>query len=182
MNDGFLKAKNNEKMKFYLMWAIHDVKRIWDKRGADDVFTGKDNTIVWRAELDRDEFEKVALRWVEKYFPRPNYYKIDDKPVLMIYRLDDLIQGLGGIEETVDALEWFRQQVKKAGHRGLELQYSLRLNGKRQIIIDGEDMGEEKDLVEKLGIDSLTHYVYPQMTGVNRDYNEVVADVEKLWN
>jgi hypothetical protein len=182
LNDGFLKAKNTGKMRFYLMWANHDVKRIWDKRGADDAFTGKDKSIVWRADLDRDEFEKIALRWIEKYFSRPNYYKIDDKPVLMIYRLDELIQGLGGIEEAVDALNWFRKQVKKAGFKGLELQYSLRRDGKRQIIIDGEDMGQEKDLVEKLGIDSLTHYVYPHMTGVDRDYNEVVEDVEKLWN
>ena len=26
LNDGFLKARNNEKMKFYIMWANHDVK------------------------------------------------------------------------------------------------------------------------------------------------------------
>src|SRR6056297_2187863 len=27
LNDGFLQAKNNEKMQFYLMWANHDVRR-----------------------------------------------------------------------------------------------------------------------------------------------------------
>jgi hypothetical protein len=25
-NDGFLKARNNDKMQFYVMWANHDVK------------------------------------------------------------------------------------------------------------------------------------------------------------
>ena len=27
INNGFLKAKNKEKMHFYLMWANHDVKK-----------------------------------------------------------------------------------------------------------------------------------------------------------
>ena len=27
LNDGFLKAKNNQKMNFYIMWADHDVAR-----------------------------------------------------------------------------------------------------------------------------------------------------------
>jgi len=32
LNDGFLKAKNVDKMKFYLMWANHDAKTAWDRR------------------------------------------------------------------------------------------------------------------------------------------------------
>ena len=32
--NGFLKAKNHNKMKFYLMWANHDVLNLWDTRLA----------------------------------------------------------------------------------------------------------------------------------------------------
>jgi len=182
LNDGFLKAKNNKKMKFYLMWANHDVGRGWDKRGADDVFTKKDKSLIWKSEVDRDEFEKICHRFIEKYFSQPNYYKINDKPVFMIYSMNDLISGLGGVEQTIDALGWFRKEVKKAGYKGLELQYSMRLDGQRDIIVDGETIGQEKELIGKLGFDSLTHYVYAHMTGINRDYNDVVKDVEKIWN
>ena len=35
LNDGFLKAENRGRMKFYLMWANHDVNFTWDKRISD---------------------------------------------------------------------------------------------------------------------------------------------------
>ena len=182
LNDGFLKAKNKDKMKFYLMWANHDVGRRWDKRGADDSFTRKDKSLIWNAEVDRDEFEKICHRFIGKYFSQPNYYTIDDKPVFMIYSLKDLINGLGGVNETIDALNWFKKEVKKAGYKGLELQYSLRRDGQRDLIINGKVVGVEKKLIDKLGFNSLTHYVYAHMTGINRDYQEVLTDAEKIWN
>lgn len=181
LNDGFLKAKNRDKMQFYLMWANHDVRRIWDKRGADDAFTRKDKSIIWQAEVDRVEFEKICHRFIEKYFSQPNYYKIDQKPVFMIYSMNDLINGLGGVDETIDALNWFREETKKAGYNGLELQYSLRKDGLRDIVADDKNFGEEKQLVEELGFNSLTHYVYAHMTGIDRDYTEVLADAERIW-
>lgn len=182
LNDGFLKAKNKDKMKFYLMWANHDVGRAWDKRGADDAFARKDKSLIWKAEVDRDEFEIICHRFIEKYFSQPNYYTIDDKPVFMIYSMNDLINGLGGVTETIDALNWFRKEVKKAGYKGLELQYSLRLDGQRDIVVEKDTLGEEKQLVKELGFNSLTHYVYAHMTGIDRDYLEVLADAEKIWN
>ena len=32
LNDGFLKAPNNERMKFFLMWANHDVDYLWNNK------------------------------------------------------------------------------------------------------------------------------------------------------
>ena len=61
LNDGFLKAKNNEKMKFYLMWANHDATYLWDVRNSDDL-----TVPVWRGAQPRDEFEKIAQRLTEK--------------------------------------------------------------------------------------------------------------------
>jgi len=182
LNDGFLKAKNKKKMKFYLMWANHDVGRAWDKRGADDAFARKDKSLIWKAAVDRDEFEIICHRFIEKYFSQPNYYTINDKPVFMIYSLNELLEGLGGVEETIDALKWFRKEVKKAGYKGLELQYSLRLDGQRDIIKEDVNYGLEKELVEELGFNSLTHYVYAHMTGIDRDYNEVLEDAVTIWN
>jgi len=182
LNDGFLKAKNKDKMKFYLMWANHNVGRGWDKRGADDVFTKKDKSLIWKGAVDRVEFEKICHRFIEKYFSQPNYYKIDDKPVFMLYSLNELIEGLGGVDETIDAFNWFRKEVKNAGYKGLEFQYSMRLDGERDIIVNDKVVGVEKQLIEKLGFNSLTHYVFAHMTGIDRDYNDVVEDAVKIWN
>ncbi len=182
LNDGFLKAKNKDKMKFYLMWANHPVGLAWDKRNADDAKTKKSNALIWRGNVDRDEFEIICHRFIEKYFSQPNYYTIDDKPVFMIYSLNNLIYGLGGVEQTIDALKWFRKEVRKAGYKGLELQYSLRLDGQRDIIAREFNYGVEKELVKQLDFNSLTHYVYAHMTGIDRDYKEVLEDAVRIWN
>lgn len=34
LNSGYLRARNNDRVKFYLMWANHDVTNIWDRRIA----------------------------------------------------------------------------------------------------------------------------------------------------
>ena len=35
LDDGFLKAPNCDKMKFYIMWANHDANYLWDIRNSD---------------------------------------------------------------------------------------------------------------------------------------------------
>ena len=183
LNDGFLKASNNGRMKFYLMWANHDVNLGWDKRNADDAFQHKNTALIWRGGLDRDEFEKIALRWIEKYFKHPLYYQIDGKPVLMIYDLPNLVKGLGGVDQTKAALDWFRDQVKKAGFKDLELQLSMRKDSGRSLSgVPGDNIGTQKEAVEKFGFDSLTHYQFCHFADMNRDYNEIMKDVIKEWS
>ncbi len=182
LNDGFLKAQNNSRMKFYLMWANHDVTLGWDKRNADDAFTKKNKAIIWKGAVDRKEFEIIAHRWIEKYFSQPTYYKIDGKPVFMLYDLNNFVQGLGGIDQAKDAIAWFRAEVKKAGFPGLELQLSMRKDSKKSLsAVASDNIGTQKDVVEKLGFDSLTHYQFGHFTDVNRDYNTIMSDVVRDW-
>ena len=183
LNNGFLKAKNNHRMKFYLMWANHDVGLGWDKRNADDAFTHKNTALLWRGGLERPEFEKIAHRWIEKYFSHPCYYQIDGKPVLMLYDLGNFIQGLGGIEQAKDALAWLRGEVKKAGFKGLELQLSMRMDTGRSLsAVPGDGLGTQKEVVDQLGFDSLTHYQVAHFEDVNRDYNAITKDAVRDWN
>jgi hypothetical protein len=169
LDDGFLKAKNNQRMKFYLMWANHDVNLAWDKRNADDAFTQKNKALIWKGGLERAEFEKIAHRWIGKYFSKPTYYKIDGKPVLMIYDLENFVNGLGGEEAATAALAWFREEVKKAGFPGVELQLTLR----------GDT---DARLVDRMGFDSLTHYQFVHFMDVGRDYSDIVKDLPRTWN
>lgn len=179
LNDGFLKAKNTEKMKFYIMWANHDVPMTWDKRNAGK---GDRNVNIWRGGVDRTEFEVIAKRMIKKYFHLPNYYKVDGKPSFMIYDLATFIKGLGGESEAIDALEWFRKEAKKAGYPGLDLQMSLRRSGKSITGISGDNIGTQHEVVKKLSIDGLTHYQYVHFTDIDRDYNEINEDVYNEWN
>lgn len=177
LNDGYLKAGNNERVKFYLMWANHDVPMVWDKRNA-----GKPNEeLIWTAAVDRDEFEVVCQRIIEKYFSHPSYYTIDGKPSFMIYELNTLIKGLGGIKETKDALEWFRKETINAGFKGLDLQLTLRKSGENITGIDQGDIGSQKEVIKQLGFDGITHYQFVHFTDIDRDYMEIMNDVEEEW-
>ncbi len=177
LNDGFLKAKNSGDMKFYIMWANHNANYTWDKRNSD-----KFDTVVWNGAVDRKQFEIIGKRWIEQYFIKENYYKIDGKPVISIYELYNFVVGLGGAKETADALKWLDNEAKKFGLDGVHFQF-VRWNGKQENLsgVDGNILETGAELMSKLGFDSLTHYQFVHFTDVNRDYIEILDDVKAEW-
>lgn len=178
LDNGFLKAKNVEKMKFYLMWANHEVVNVWDTRLA----RVNEHNVIWTGQVDRQEFEKICKRNIEKYFKHPQYYKIDGKPVFMIYDIPELIAGLGGLDETIDALNWFKAETKRAGFPGLDLQLTMWSVNVNYSGVDGSKTKDpDKNFVKRLGFTSATHYQFVHFTNVNRDYLEIMEDVKKEW-
>ena len=178
LNNGFLKADNVDKMKFYLMWANHDVLNLWDTRLAQF----NENNVIWTGKVDRDEFEKICKRNIEKYFKHPQYYKIDGKPVFMIYDIPQLIAGLGGIEQTADALKWFKEEVKRAGFPGLELQLTMWSINVNYSGFDGsKSQNPENDFIKKLGFTSATHYQFAHFANVDEEYMKIMEQVQREW-
>lgn len=178
LNDGFLGAANNKDMKFYLMWANHDVNLVWDKRLSGT----KNDALIWKGGVTRKVFETICKRVIEKYFSQPNYYTVDGKPSFMIYELQTFIDGVGGLEEAKDALAWFRDEVKKAGFKGLDLQATLRADMKANMTgIAGDNIGTQKSVIESLGLDGLTHYQYVHFVNIDRDYLDIQSDVVNTW-
>ncbi|UVI29752.1 glycosyltransferase WbsX family protein [Paenibacillus spongiae] len=177
LNNGYLQAKNNDRVKFYLMWANHNVMNVWDIRISHD-----EENMIWDAAVDRAEFEKIADRLIEKYFKHPSYYTLDGKPVFMIYDLANLMKGLGGADATKEAFEWFRERCVQAGLPGLHLQLTMwseqnfNLSG-----VDGERTATTSEIVKFLGFDSMSHYQFVHFVNIDRDYNEIMEDVVKEW-
>jgi hypothetical protein len=178
LNDGFLKAANNTKMKFYLMWANHDANYLWDRRLAS---TKCGTTTIWTGRVNRQDFEEMATRLVDKYFPLENYYRIDGKPVFMIYDLENLLKGLGGPENTRAKLEEFKQKCVDAGLGGLHLQ--LTQWGERVLNLSGVDGGTKPDseIAPYLGFDSLTNYQFVHYIDIDREYADIAAEVPAYW-
>ena len=178
LDNGFLKAKNRSRMKFYLMWANHDVGMVWDRRNADA------DGLIYLGCVDRKDFDIIVHRVIDNYFSQPEYYKIDGKPVFMIYEVMNLIKGLGGVDKAKEALEYFREETKKAGFPGLELQmtywseYAVNLSG-----VDSEKTGSASDAVRLLGFDSITHYQFVHFTplGTSRPYKDAVDMLDDEW-
>lgn len=160
LNDGFLKAKNNEKMQFYVMWANHDVKyNYWN------VHRYKDNTdILWDAKVDWENFKIIVHRVINQYFKLPNYFKINGEPVFSIFSATKLLEGFNNDEaEAIKALEYFRSEVKKAGFPGLHIQWN---QGGTDIMPEAA-VNNMIGRVKRLGYNSVTMY---NMGGRDEDY------------
>jgi hypothetical protein len=170
LNDGYLKAKNNHLVQFYLMWANHHATHMWDIDLSDEM----SNDVIWRGDITWDIFKKLVKRWIERYFSHPSYYKIDGKPVFMIYRMRQLLKSFGGTEGTRAALEYLREEVANAGFPGLHLQAAY--NGFEGFDYDGRYGGTSGDLYVLLGFDSVTHYNMGTQAERNKDYTEFIKD------
>lgn len=160
LNDGFLKAENNHKMKFYIMWANHDVKRnYWNYH-----LYGGDDSILWDAKVDWKNYQIIVDRIINQYFKKPNYLKINGEPVFSIFSIDKLMESFGGSAvETRKALDYFRDEVKKAGFPGLHIQWN---QGGGSLMSD-ERANQFRKNVDTMGFNSVAMY---NMGGMAEDY------------
>jgi len=119
---------------------------------------------------------------ITKYFSHPSYYKIDGKPVFSIYDMNNLVKGLGGVQQAVDALDYFRAEVKKAGFPGLHLQMIYWWAVPK---IDDSGFASKKGTAENtiktFKIDSLTNYQFVHVSGVQEDYVKWADKALSKW-
>ncbi|MGI6574070.1 MAG: glycoside hydrolase family 99-like domain-containing protein [Fermentimonas sp.] len=160
LNDGFLKAENNSKMQFYIMWANHDVRRnYWNVHKYKD-----DTSIMWDAAVDEKNFKIIVDRVINQYFKQPNYFKIDGNPVFSIFSINKLLESFGGDTKKVrEAFDYFREEVKKAGFPGLHIQW----NQGGGSIMSKEAAERFSSRVNEMGFNSVAMY---NMGGFNEDY------------
>ncbi len=121
--NAFLKAPNNERMMFALMWANHNIDDLWDKTVGVKCTDKKGyKNLRAKSEVSLEEFKNVLVpRWIE-YFKKPNYYKINGKPLFQVFDPYSLAQWFGGAEGVAKAFDYFEEQAKKAGFAGVEFQ------------------------------------------------------------
>ena len=100
IHEGLFKSRYADKMRFTIMWENQDV----GNSGVADMNDLKDNLFPF---------------WMENFFKHPSYLKIDNKPVLFVYRPDIMADDLGGVENGAEAVEWMRQACRDAGFDGL---------------------------------------------------------------
>lgn len=174
LNDGYLKANNNHLVKFYLMWANHDANNLWNIDLSDDF----GQVVNWRGGVTLETFKKIVRRWIDNYFSHPSYYKIDGKPVFMLYDFNNFVSGLGGAEKAVEAVAYFRAETEKAGFPGLHLQ--IVAYGPRNLNYSGVDASGQASVCDfmTLGFDSITNYQFVHFTDPDRDYMEILKDVK----
>lgn len=176
LDRGFLRALNNKRIQFALMWANHDWLDIHPAKlhsPAPLVFPGRITT---------EGFDRLTDHVIRTYFSHPSYWRIDDKPYFSIYEISRLIESLGGLQATRDALQKFRYKVRAAGLPGLHL------NGVVwgiQVLPGEKAVTNPADVVSVLGLDSVTSYVWVHHLSLETfpatDYRHVLPKMLQTW-
>ena len=173
---GFLKAPNNNRIKFAFMWANHDWEEIQPyKRGTP-------RKLLFPGPVTPEAFDKIGDRLIKEYFSHPSYWRIDGKPYFSFYDLTSLLKSFGSVEATRAALDKFRAKATTAGFPGLHLNAVVWGNA----ILPSEKVpADPVKLVKDLGFDSVTSYVWihhcalPQL---QTDYNQARDGYFRYWD
>ena len=136
LEKGFLKAPNNERMRFYIMWANHNVNNLWNNR----IGRAAKRNLIWSAKVSDEDFRTIVSHWINAYFKRPNYYRIKGCPVLSIYLAGSFVEW-EGLEKARERIAYLRTEVRKAGFPDVHIQ---------QIGAEGAPV--------RIGADSMTLY------------------------
>ena len=157
LNNGFLKARNNGDMWFYLMWANHDVTYQWNNKVPEK----EKSKVIWSADVSYDEFTNVIVpRWIA-YFKKVNYYKIENKPVVGIYDPRNLFRCWGSWAKVKEAFDYLDAEAKKAGFAGVHLMLNTSIyDGTFGNITDipNKPKASTREVAEYLGFDSFSLY------------------------
>ena len=93
----FMKADNRNLMKFSVLWANHS-----------------------SVPESLPQFTSMVEYWVKYYFPRENYLKIDNKPVVFIFSQEQLRENAKRFGRTTDELFNMADDLaRKAGFNGI---------------------------------------------------------------
>lgn len=181
LEEGFLGAENNDRMKFCCMWANHDWIDLFPAKFSENPFlTAK---LLYPAAVDWAAFDRIIERVVSKYFSHPSHLLIDGCPYFSVYEIGKLIHGFGGVDEARAALDRFRDATRKAGFPDLHLNAIVWGNP----ILPGETKPADiKQVLHDLGFDSFASYVYVHhgypATFPATPYSDLRANYLKHWD
>lgn len=151
LEDGFLQAPNVDDMQFAVMWCNHDPIYVhpasrWN--GAQKLQSG---------DLSAETFITATQHFIDNYFGRANYIRVDGRPLFVLYDLGKLIDGFGGVRATRMALDDLRARAARAGVGELCLAAEVRFVPG----VDESDWAQMNETLELLGFDEIVNYAWP---------------------
>ncbi len=151
LDKGFFGAKNNEKFKIALMWCNHDPIYV---HPASRRFV---RPALLPGELSPEAFRRGSDYFIQNYFWRPNYLRIDGKVFFVIWDLDKLIKNYGGLNGTRLIFDDFRKRVADAGLGELY----LACEGTHVEGFNKKDRDTYNHILKAVGIDGTVRYSWP---------------------
>jgi hypothetical protein len=176
LEEGYLNAPNNDRVKFALMWANHDWINI------HPAHQGTPSPLQYAGAITRDTWERMTDYIIARYFSHPSYLKREGCPYFSIYEAYRLIDGLGGMAETQRAIASFREKVQAAGFPNLHLNavvWGVQVLPSEKVVTNAEQM------VQMLGVDSVSSYVWVHHVLLtdfpSMDYQAVFERARSNW-
>ena len=171
LENGFLKAKNRNRMKFALMWCYHERR--------DQFRPQRESGRRMLMELSHtpEEFLGLIDLSIERYFRRPEYWRKDGKLFFSIYTAPYFVAKVGE-REVRDALAEARRRVREAGLG--EVHFNAQ-NFKPEFFARGRELGFDSATdynVGPHGRDCSTRYANGER---EIDYGVVIENNEKRW-
>ena len=150
LNDGFLKAANSQDIKFAMMWCNHNP--VYAHPGS----YWKPAEINWIGDdITPETFRRECDIYIEKYFSRPHYLRVDGGLYFSIFRPQRMIESLGGDAAAAELFREFRNKVKTAGLG------ELNLNAKCDNYDKNDGAYEQYEArMKKVGFDSISEYTW----------------------
>lgn len=154
-------------IKFALMWANHDWIDVFPAR------TGRPGKLFAPGAVDSRQFHAMTDVIIDRYLSHPNYWRPNDRAWFTVFQPTTLIAGLGGIDQTRDAIAAFRQRSRDAGTGELH----INAMGGFGILSPSE--------IADLGFDSFGHYnwsgLMPKDQGLNIPYRPWREAAARQW-
>lgn len=97
VHDAFMKARYRKYLKWAVMWANHNPPH---SHSADD-------------------WQKVTQYWIDNYFGMPEYYRIDNRPVVFIWSPGNVRNDVGGTANAAKLYATSQQMARAAGYPGI---------------------------------------------------------------
>jgi len=176
VDQGFLQATNNHRLKFALMWANHDWLDIHPYK------LGAPAPVLYPGVVTPANFEMICDHLINDYFNHPFYWRVDGKPYFSFYDLTNLLANFGSVQATRAALDKFRAKAVVAGLPGLHLNA---VAWGQPVLPSEKAPADVAKLVHDLGFDSVTSYVWVHhatLPALKTDYNQVRDEYLSYWD
>jgi len=149
LHDGFFKAKYSDMIKFCLLWANHNPP----------------NT------SSEEDLLNVTKFWIDNYFKRPNYLKLDGRPVIIIFSPWRLTSDMGS------------EAVRRAFDR---MDALCRKHGIGEIYMVACTRADARTIqrLKEEGYDAISGYNYPGVAarkGDWLDYTRMIQVHSEIW-
>lgn len=151
IDEGFLQAPNNERLKFALMWANHNWVNIFPATYQNH------QPLLNAAQISPATWEVMTDKIVAEYFSRPNYWTIEGHPYFSFFMLDPFIASMGGVPQARAALNRFREKARQIGHN--DIHFNFIAYNFAQALVQMPSFSEV-EICRELEISSLTPYCW----------------------